>query len=429
MNNRRVINCLLQLTFCVSLLFIFTSAEAQVVPDNYLQRRQAAMDSLRKVRTEWEEQYWQKRRLFEAEHRPQRVKPTEQPILSDTLRTDKAIHYELMQPSDTMLQQFEELSVGSMGKSTSVKVSYYGHTITFHVPENKDANQLAAQLSAQKKRYDLNDWGLLQLACKLAAATMPSSTDDQAVLTVQMMNALHYDLRIGRMGSHYYVMVHTSYPLYEIPYMEADGKHYYALGVDARQGETLYSYDKQPADAVLPLDMRMKRSPLLGNRNLIDFYADYPLTDIRVQASAALSDELTKQMRQFSFGNRKDTLACLNQLLAYVQSFDYKSDLEQFGREKYFFCEEMYYYPGSDCEDRAVLFAHMVQLLFGLDVVLLDYPDHMVTAVQLPVASAKGHHITLQNHRYYLCDPTFRRAKVGQLDKRFHNQKAKIITN
>ena len=414
--------------YILSLLLLFAVTVVAQVPDEYLQRRQATMDSLRQVRIDWEEQYWQKRRLFEAEHRPQRVKPTEQPTLSDTLKTDKAIHYELMQPSDTTLQQFEELSVGSMGKSTQVKVSFYGRTITFNVPENKDPKQLAVQLVTQKRRYDLNDWGLLLLAQKVAAATMPNSSDEQAVLTVQMMNALHYDLRIGRMGSHYYVMVHTSYPLYEIPYMEADGKHYYALRVDARQGGTLYSYDKQPADAVLPLDMRVMKSPLLGSRDLIDFYADYPLTDIRVQASAALSDELTKQMRQYTFDNRKDTLACLNQLLAYVQSFDYKSDLEQFGREKYFFCEEMYYYPGSDCEDRAVLFSHMVQLLFGLDVVLLDYPDHMVTAVPLPVSTSKGHYVTLQNRRYYLCDPTFRGAKVGQLDKRFHNLKTKVIT-
>lgn len=414
--------------YILSLSLLFAVTVVAQVPDDYLQRRQAGMDSLRKVRIEWEEQYWQKRRLFEAEHRPQRVKPTEQPTLSDTLKTERSIRYELMQPSDSVTQHFEELSVGSMGKSSLVKVSYYGRTITFNVPENKDARQLAVQLASQKKRYDLNDWGFLLLAQKVAAATMPNSTDDQTVLTVKMMNALHYDLRIGRKASHYYVMVHTNYPLYEIPYMEADGKHYYALGLDARQGGTLYSYDKQPADAVLPLDMRVKKSPQMGSRNLIDFYADYPLTDIRVQASAALSDELIRQMRQFSFTNRKDTLACLNQLLTYVQSFDYKSDMEQFGREKYFFCEEMFHYPGSDCEDRAVLYSHMVQLLFGLDVVLLDYPDHMVTAVQLPTASSKGHYVTIQNGRYYLCDPTFRGAKVGQLDKRYHNQKAKVIT-
>lgn len=411
----------------LSLLLLFAVTAVAQVPDEYLQRRQAAMDSLRQVRIDWEEQYWQKRRLYEAEHRPQRVKPTEQPTLSDTLKTDKAIHYELMQPSDTSLQQFEELSVGSMGKSTQVKVSFYGCTITFNVPEDKAPKQLASQLATHKRRYDLNDWGLLLLAQKVAAATMPSSTDDQAMLTVQMMNALHYDLRIGRMGTHYYAMVHTSYPLYEVPYMEADGKHYYALRIDSKQTGTLYSYDKQPADAVLPIDMRMKKSPQMGSGNLIDFYADYPLSDIRVQASAALSAELTKQMLQYSFANRKDTLACLNQLLTYVQSFDYKSDLEQFGREKYFFCEEMFHYPGSDCEDRAVLFAHMVQLLLGLDVVLVDYHDHMTTAVQLSIASSKGHYLILRNRRYYLCDPTFRGAKVGQLDKRFHKQKAKVI--
>ena len=89
----------------------------------------------------------------------------------------------------------------------------------------------------------------------------------------------------------------------------------------------------------------------------------------------------------------------------------------------------MFHYPYSDCEDRVVLFAHMVQLLFGLDVVLLDYPDHMTTAVRLTQTIAKGHYVSLQGDRYYLSDPTFRGAKVGQLDKRFHNQKAKVIKN
>ena len=62
-------------------------------------------------------------------------------------------------------------------------------------------------------------------------------------------------------------------------------------------------------------------------------------------------------------------------------AFDYKTDGDQFGYEKPFFVDELFYYPYSDCEDRAVLYSYLVRTLMGLDVVLLEYPNHMATAV------------------------------------------------
>ena len=62
-------------------------------------------------------------------------------------------------------------------------------------------------------------------------------------------------------------------------------------------------------------------------------------------------------------------------LLNFVQtSFDYQTDEEQFGREKYFYPEEILAYPFCDCEDRAAFFARLVRNLTGLEVVGLDYP-------------------------------------------------------
>jgi len=69
-------------------------------------------------------------------------------------------------------------------------------------------------------------------------------------------------------------------------------------------------------------------------------------------------------------------------LINFVQTaFDYKTDGDQFGYEKPFFVDELFYYPYSDCEDRAVLYSYLVRTLMGLDVVLLEYPNHMATAV------------------------------------------------
>ena len=41
----------------------------------------------------------------------------------------------------------------------------------------------------------------------------------------------------------------------------------------------------------------------------------------------------------------------------------------------------LFYYPYCDCEDRSVLYSYLVRNLLKLDVVLLDYPNHIATAV------------------------------------------------
>ena len=47
-----------------------------------------------------------------------------------------------------------------------------------------------------------------------------------------------------------------------------------------------------------------------------------------------------------------------NILINFVQTaFQYQTDGQQFGYEKPFFVEELFYYPYSDCEDRAMLFS------------------------------------------------------------------------
>jgi hypothetical protein len=163
---------------------------------------------------------------------------------------------------------------------------------------------------------------------------------------------------------------------------------------------------------------------------LIDFFADYPSVDIRIPASAVVSEDMMRVLKKEVLNGigTEDPIAALNRMLNFCQtSFKYQPDVEQFGHERYFFCEENFAYPANDCEDRAILFAHMVREYLGLDVVLLDYPDHITTAVCLSETQVSGRYITLNNRRYYLCDPTFRGARVGQLDKRFHNKKAKVI--
>jgi len=101
-------------------------------------------------------------------------------------------------------------------------------------------------------------------------------------------------------------------------------------------------------------------------------------------------------------------------LLAFVQqSFAYKTDNEQFGREKYFFVEESLHFPYNDCEDRSVMFSWLVRELVGLKVIGLLYPGHMTTAVALKHVKPEFSTVTYRGNQYVIADPTYIGATLG----------------
>jgi hypothetical protein len=93
-------------------------------------------------------------------------------------------------------------------------------------------------------------------------------------------------------------------------------------------------------------------------------------------------------------------------------AFDYKTDGEQFGRERSLFCEESFYYPFCDCEDRAILFTTLVRDLLGLKTALLYYPGHLAAAVEFN-ENVSGDYLTIEGRRYTVCDPTYIGASIG----------------
>ena len=166
------------------------------------------------------------------------------------------------------------------------------------------------------------------------------------------------------------------------------------------------------------------------NLNAIEFYKDYPLCELRVYFDAAVSPELKESLLlalQPHLENRSESSA-VNFLLNFVQNgFEYKTDPEQFhGMEKFFFPEEDFYYPYSDCDDRAVLFAYLVRELLGLKVVGVEYPGHVATAIHF-TTEVPGDYIVWQNEKYVIADPTYIDAPVGMTMPGMINEKARVI--
>ena len=161
----------------------------------------------------------------------------------------------------------------------------------------------------------------------------------------------------------------------------------------------------------------------------VDFLDTYPQLDLEVYFASEVGETAESPLLQQLASEMKDMSEqdAVNFLLRFVQtSFQYKTDDKQFGKENYLFPEETIFYPYSDCEDRSVFFAWLVRRLLGLEVVGLNYPGHVATAVYLE-SGAVGDHVTYNGKRYTVADPTFINATAGMTMLEYKGTKPDVI--
>ena len=180
--------------------------------------------------------------------------------------------------------------------------------------------------------------------------------------------------------------------------------------------------------AVLPHTWQDESVTVKVDKALIGFFSTIPQTEFTVYARSGTSEQIKDLCRYLKkhIENKSETEA-VSLLLDFVQhTFDYQSDLGQFGYEKVFFPDEMLYYPYNDCEDRAIFFCRLVRLLLNLPVALVDYPNHIAAAVCF--SEPTGGTLFRQNGKEYtLCDPTYINAKIGECMQQFIGIKAELI--
>lgn len=74
-----------------------------------------------------------------------------------------------------------------------------------------------------------------------------------------------------------------------------------------------------------------------------------------------------------------------------------------------------------------MLYATLVRDLLGLDVVLLDYPNHIASAVHF-TEEVSGDYIQLENgHKYIICDPTYIGAPIGSCMEQYKKVAPEVI--
>ncbi|MCU4157450.1 hypothetical protein J1N10_15845 [Carboxylicivirga sp. A043] len=285
---------------------------------------------------------------------------------------------------------------------------------------------------------NLNDWGIYQLI-DLTSKQLHTTANGRTMWTWAMLNQAGYQAKIGYSGSAVHLLLPFMQEVYEKPFYNIDGTNFYLMsGQKSVKNIMTYAADfggaTKKVDLHLPFALNFtdesnsitrkttlpnESQPLVLNmdKTVMAFLDSYPPTVNTVYLNAAMSASVKEALYEHiqpRIEGKSETQA-VTYLLNYLHnSFEYKTDRDQFNREKMFFPDEIFYYPYSDCEDRTVLFTRLVNELLGLDAIAITYFSHMAAAVSFST-SIEGYSFLVDGRRYTITDPTYINAPIGSV--------------
>ena len=376
------------------------------------------------------------------------------PIIIDTTKAAPPIIDKLISPEkkDSIPPQKETLSV------VPASISFYGTEIPIILPNNElpvlnsltqegiirffnvavnssMVNNLTVSIKKNAENCKLNDWGLASMLMSVSKKFY-SSRNDQVLFTWYALIRNGFNPKVGFDQKQIYLLLPANEKVYSTIY-QVQGKTYYLFDFEfnTQQPDLLSIYEGDYPGNKSGFSLLLTESPQFGNhnitklngpnhpielkinQNLIDFYYAYPSCELKVFFAAPISDDTEKQLDVYFNplleGKNDDERVAF--LLEFVQKgIPYLTDQQQFGREKYFFAEETLYYPGADCEDRAVLLAKLINRYTKLEAIGLLYPEHVSVAVNIKDIPGMKY-FNYKDKHYYSCDPTYLGAQCGEI--------------
>lgn len=384
-------------------------------------------------------------------------------------------------------KDFDKLKKFAIDNSTNLLLNFYGRQVSIAVDpklklksagvEEKDVadyflriakcreetNALWTQVDDVVDQFGLNEWGYFCLVREVSEKMLDNVNDRVLFCFYMLRNEGGFKARLARgkdSGSlTLLVALDNSKEVYSYTFFRfADDEtgakkvKYYTVYGGGKAKEAVYSYDfcKQDADkkqmrldfdkvlnmgecdVMRTLQLTKNKSVKLPyNKAHMAYLDDVPMTVFPIYFMSPVSIE-AQRVLQKNFNEMKSEYApaqFIQMLLHFVQTaFDYKTDEEQFGYEKYFYPEEVIGYPYSDCEDRAALFAWLVQKYTNAKVIGLQYEGHVATAVWFgDDAEVSGDGFMYGGKKYYVCDPTYINASIGMTMPQFKGKTPKVI--
>ena len=308
-----------------------------------------------------------------------------------------------------------------------------------------------------REQYKLCDWAYYMMLQTISEQACGKGTNEAIFLQGVLLNQSGYQMRFAlEDNSKLHIMLRMDGFPYRRGYLIADGKLFFLMDGSKAKNLTVcdaaYPGEQMMSLSVPELPELAKnlsesrtvisrfvnvKADMQMNKNLMDFYTDYPTSydgkDVMTRwayyanapVASEIKDKVYPQLRQ-QIGSLPKVQAA-NLLLNWIQmGLTYGYDDKVWGHDRAFFAEESLFYPFCDCEDRSILFSHLVRDLLGLDIVLVYYPGHLYTAVCFNEDVA-GDYIMVNGRKFTVADPTFYNANVGKTMSKMDNSKAKVI--
>ncbi len=391
---------------------------------------------------------WQEFQIFKGNVRDATPKPATPPAIRNETRT--AVNN---QPSPVKRTSTHKASLPATSNN------FFGHTIgpiTFpaKMPESgnllsseiiadtwtqlarQDHTAVLQELESARQRLTLGDWGTIRLIDQLLAAQFPEQNQRTFYLWF-LLTKMGFDTQVGYTQTQLVLLLPTKNKLFGVRYSEINDTPYYMFPepednqLVSYQGGA-YSRNRTPFDFTLThlikpagfidevnieYSYQAKVHPikLKYDAGFSEFLATYPQIDLpeyfRVRPSSPVYENLREQLQPHI--KAMQPRQAVNYLLGLTQFlFEYKTDTDQFGQEKYLVVEESLYYGTNDCEDRSIFLAWLIYDLLQLELVVLDYPGHVALAVKTDI-SADDDLVSFKGRKFVIVDPTYLGAEAG----------------
>lgn len=346
----------------------------------------------------------------------------------------------------------------------AVELDFYGHNLsfettnlnTFHTPSTfqkqnvadlvsrlnqKEESMLLYQIRAAQRAHDLDDLGLVILTQKISQQ-ISTNRNTQSILQYHLLDRLGYDVKLtytprslscfgymrDKPASSVYIFYEKKrYTNLDFKNLQVKGTRYIhhaniqahrriefsgrAPKLSARTSTRSFKWYFQGKLYTLEAVNNQSFTEYLNDLPQFQLGKDYVNLKHSTQFETTVLAPLRSYMSAMSSNNQK-----ANFLLNFVQNvFHYKTDNEQYGREKYNYPEETISTVYSDCEDRTLLLACLYKELMGLESVILHFEkeQHVCLGVRMPGRS-NSYSFTYGDAPYMVCEPTGRGYSLGE---------------
>lgn len=359
--------------------------------------------------------------------------------------------------------------IASLQASTvTFEVDLYGHPLHFQLSDNfyhqratcfsedglseaveklvadPETSKLVEQLDIYAREYRLDDMAYLMMLNKVTNTLMRSESDAcKTLFKYALLHKKDFDVFLGFTEHSLTLYGRTNVMIDNCIFIERGPKKYFDLSFSQRtEPKTEQLFVLRHQSKALPLVMNMIEPPALWahqtkkvfpfeydgylyffkanvNQSLVEYYRDLPTININTVylnygLSSGVMQSLVSEMRQATASMKKTD--AVQFMLQFVQSaFEYRKDEQVYGEEKFAFPEETLLNDYADCEDKAMLFAYLVNKVSGLKTVALFYKDAKHINVGIENWNAKTASSFVFNDKgYIVCEPSGKGFTPGE---------------